>query len=202
MDEPLWAQTPNELHYYLLVTPCAQCGRGPLVPQRPEPAAAGEEGASPASRQAVVRTQCKRCNAKADFHFRWEYVEPADAADPDCINPSDEPSRIIDLGQWVGLYHMFSAEAGSSRTPAETHRASRQAWLCLAEALKFFAGEEFPPESAFVTESSIRAYRANQANYAHTHLRDLQAMLPAPSLASQPAPPKQAGARAWWRFWE
>jgi hypothetical protein len=205
MDEPLQAHTPNELEYYLRVTPCARCGHGPLVPQRPEPADAGaaEDGdPAPPLRQASVRTRCKRCGHHQTFHFGWQYDVPDGPGDADCINPSDQPSRIIDLGQWLGLYYMFAEAAAPADSPAEARRAYRQAAMCLAEALKFHGPEELPPEAAFFREASLTAYRANPANYARTRLRELEAVLPAPARAESGTPPDHPAGRPWWKFWQ
>jgi len=195
MDEPLRAHTSNELHYYLMVTPCAHCGRGPLVPEMADLPVAGSE--------ATVRARCKRCGFEAALRFRWDHDVPADADDADCINPSREPSRIVDLGQWVSLYYLFSDSAASAGSPVDARTSARQASLCLSEALKFYGEEELPPQSAFFCEASSSAFRENPAHFARTRLRDLQAMLPAPAHRPAPAPSRQpGGANPWWKFWE
>ncbi|MGB2823668.1 MAG: hypothetical protein WBF17_21990, partial [Phycisphaerae bacterium] len=191
MDEPLRAHTSNELHFFLMVTPCAHCGRGPLVPEGIDLPAAGGEGDPDPLREATIRTHCKRCGFEADFRFRWEHDVPADADGPGCVNPSRQPSRIVDLGQWVSLYHMFSESAASADSPVDARRSARQASLCLSEALKFYRDEELPPESALFREASAAAFRENPANFARTRLRDLQAMLPAPAHHPAPAPSPQ-----------
>jgi len=204
MDEPLRAQTPNEVPYYLMVTSCAGCGRGSLAPVEPPEPAGDALRQGPGPREAVVYARCRRCGRDHTFRFRWQHDVPAAADDPDGINPTDQPSRIIDLGQWVGLYCHFSDASSSAEPPGESRRLARRAALCLAEALKFHAGAELPPESAFSCEASAAAYRQNPANYARTRLRELQALLPA---AAHRAHPDAGGADAhashsWWRFWE
>ena len=194
MNEPLRAHTSNELHYYLMVTPCAHCGRGPLVPEETDLPVAGGE--------ATVRARCKRCGFEVAFSFHWEHDVPADTDDADCINPSRQPSRIIDLSQWVSLYYLFSESAASAGSPVDARISARQASLCLSEALKFYRGEELPPESAFFREASVAAFRQNPANFARTRLRDLQAMLPAPAHRPAPTPSAQRdGPHPWWKFW-
>ncbi|HUS92234.1 MAG TPA: hypothetical protein VM695_10315 [Phycisphaerae bacterium] len=173
MDEPLGAHTPNEIEYYLLVANCAKCGHGPFVIKNVR--SEGDGGAAAGSRGAAIRTRCRRCGAQTTFHFRWD----GDAPDPaDEINPTGRPSRIIDLGQWVGLYHVFREQSSSAESPAETRRAARKAAMCLAEALRFYSQEELPPDSAFFCEASRAAFQENRANFARTRLRELQALLP------------------------
>jgi len=201
MSELLNAHTSNEPYYYLQVASCAACGGGPLVPEVEDPPGAATSAGRDRHRSSV-RTRCKRCGQEATFHFRWDRDVAADADDSDCINPSQEPSRIIDLGQWVSLYHMFSEFAGAAARPVEARRAARQAALCLAEALKFYRDEELPPDGAFFWDASSSAYRENPANFARTRLLDLMAMLPAPAHHA-PAQPADAHDEppAWWRFW-
>jgi len=205
MEEPLQAHTPNELRYYLMVTACEACGHGPIVADAPNAACPVDpdvdaDGEGP-SREGAVRTHCKRCRAERTFRFRWEHDVPADGEDADCINPGEQPSRIVDLGQWVGLYHHFSDAADSASDPSEHRRIARLAWLCLGEALKFYGAEELPPESAFFTEGSAAAFREHRASYAHTHLRELQARLPTPVHHEEDDPPPPDEPRPWWKFW-
>jgi hypothetical protein len=197
MDQALPAHTPNELEYYLRVTPCAHCG-GPLAAQ--EPAPAGEEPGGEAGGRAAVRVRCRKCHRGRTFHFAWQYDTSGDADGDDCINPSDQPSRIVDLVQWVGLYYQFSEAVGGAASPAEARRDARRAALCLEEALKFHAGEEMPPETALFCEASREAFRDSPANYARARLSELKALLPA---AARPEADRPAGARGrpWWRFW-
>ena len=195
MDEPLHAHTPNEVEYYLRVTSCAKCG-GPMETKDVRPEGDGDESADPPG--AKLRARCKRCGARATFHFRWDHDTPVPAG---CVNPTDRPSAIIDLEQWVALYYLFHEEALSARSPAEARRADRQAALCLAEALKFHGGQEFPPESAFFREASLAAFRRDPANYAHTRLRELQALLPRPVRRAEPASEDETHP-AWWKFWQ
>jgi len=202
MGEPLRAHTSNELHYYLMVTPCAHCGRGPLVPEEGDLPVAGGAGQEKTPPEATLRARCRQCGGEAVFRFHWEHDVPADADDADCISPSRQASLIIDLGQWVSLYHLFSESAGSAKSPVDSRTSARQASLCLAEALKFYHDEELPPESAFFREASAAAFRRNPANFARTRLRDLHALLPAPAHHAEPAAPsKPDGPPPWWKFW-
>jgi hypothetical protein len=199
MDEALLAHTPNEMEYYLRVTPCAHCG-GPLLPSEPRPAEAGAAGTDVAGR-ASVRVRCRKCRRGRTFHFAWQYDPAADAGGEDCINPTDQPSRIVDLAQWVGLYYQFSEAVSGEASPAEARRAARRAALCVEEALKFHAGQEQPPETSLFCEASRAAYRDSPANYARARLRELQARLPAAARpqADQPASDQR---RPWWQFWK
>jgi hypothetical protein len=199
MDEALLAHTPNEMEYYLRVTACAHCG-GPLVPQEPEPAGQGASADGVAGR-ATVRVRCRKCHRGRTYRFAWQFDTSARPDAHDCINPSDQPSRIVDLVQWMGLYYQFSEAADGAASPAEARRDARRAALCLEEALKFHAGEEQPPETALFCEASLTAYRDSPANYARSRLQELQARLPAAARPEADEPPGDQN-RSWWRFWK
>jgi len=197
MDEPLRAHSPNEVEFFLQVTACPKCGHGPMEAKDVQPEGDGDP--TEPSRGAKVRALCKRCGAQATYHFRWDAPAPAPG---DCVNPTDRPSTLIDLGQWVGLCYRFQEEADRAASPAEAHQAHRRAALCLDEALKFHLGEELPPESAFFTETSLAGFRSNPALYARTRLREFQALLPTAVVTADPPPPATAEPHhAWWRFW-
>jgi len=140
-----------------------------------------------------VKAHCKRCNAQRTFHIQWVKVA------------ADQPSEVIDLAQWVGLYYLYAGEIDKADSPAEARRTARRAAQCLAEALKFYGRDEMPPESAFQKSESLAAFRSNAANFARTRLRELQAMLPvvaeeAPSSGAGPEE-EPAAQKAWWKIW-
>jgi len=169
MDEPLQANSSNEMRFYLLITRCEACGAGPwevLWFDGP-----GEPGGV---RRA--HAHCTHCRGLRDFSYVSSY-EPADPASP-CINPTDEPSRLIDLDLWLGLYFTLVDQAESHQDPAEAHKLLVQAALCLAEALKFYGPDDAPPESAFFSETTRQAFRRNPQSFTRQRLRDLQAKLP------------------------
>lgn len=199
MEEPLQAHAPGEMRFYLMVTSCAACGQGPLAPEEQDLPAADTE----ADRQATVQARCHHCGAEQAFAFRWEHVVAPDADATDRVNPGAAPSRIIDLGQWVGLYYQLADAAEANDSPSEHRRIANQAYVCLAEALKFYGDGEMPPETAFFSEATAEAYHQHPETYARTRLRELQARLPVPVHHAQAPPetPEPAAARPWWRFW-
>lgn len=176
-----------ELTFFLDVAPCARCGRGPLCIRAPRPAAKEQARELPAR----VRTHCRSCKAQRTFHVQW--IDHA----------ADQPSELIDLAQWVGLYFLYADQAGKAKTPVEAMAAASRATQCLAEALKFYGPDEMPPESAFRKEQSLEAFRNNPANFAHTRLRELQAMLPVAADAglAERSDDKPGPHKAWWKLW-
>lgn len=152
----------------------------------------------------TLKAHCSNCRAQRTFHIQW--VRAAD----------DQPSEVVDLAQWVGLYHLYADKMEKADSPAQARSMARLAAQCLAEALKFYSTEEMPPESAFGKDESIAAFRNNPANFAKTRLRELEAMLPAaggrdsdcgesdrtPDGDSDKDSGKEAATqKAWWKIW-
>lgn len=198
MDEPLRVHSPKELKFLLEVTPCARCGRGLMVGRLTDKLAPDSQGI------VTLRARCSNCHAQRTFHI--QFVKVSD----------NQPSEVVDLAQWVGLYHLYADEMDKADSPTDTRRTARLAAQCLAEALKFYAQEEMPPESAFRKAESVAAFRNNPANFARTHLRGLEAMLPAVGRTafdgdetdrdSDKEPGKgsdneTAASKAWWKIW-
>jgi len=191
MDEPLRVHSPKELEFFLEVTPCARCGHGPLAVRAAKAAGKVAAGELP----AAVRTHCRNCNAQRTFHVEW--IKQA----------ADQPSEVVDLAQWVGLYFLYADQIGKAQAPAEARAAARRATQCLAEALKFYGPDEMPPESAFRNEQSLAAFHDSPATFARTRLRELQAMLPVAADAGRAGQgddkPHDApdAHKAWWKWW-
>jgi hypothetical protein len=194
MDQPLRAHTANEARYYLMVTPCEACGEGPWE--------VDETREAPAGGVTAVRAVCRRCQASREFRFVCERDVPPGGSDAEMINPTDEPSGIIDLGQWLSLFYLLVESASSERSRAATRRIGYRAALCLAEALKFYtADDELPPEEAFFSEATKRIYREHPENFARQRLRDMQAKLPTLGAMARRISLDHARRRRWWQFW-
>jgi hypothetical protein len=192
--EALPARTLNEVRCYFLVTACPSCGKGPLNPQLPS----GGSYQGPLAATA----SCRACGAQQDYDFIVQQALPAQPPRSELINLSDEPSRIIDLAQWLGLFYMLLSSADRQKQDHSVRRIGHQASLCLAEALKFYGDDELPPESAFFSPGSPAAFRQHPEKFARQRLRDMQAKLP--SLAAMEQRLEQDGRKVrprWWQFW-
>lgn len=195
MDRPVQAATYNEILYYLQVTPCQACGRGPLEPEsRPEIAP---------GRSVTMQAVCRHCHDHRSIELCCRHEAPAGGPDPEIINPTDEPSRIIDLAQWLSLFHSLIGIASIQSDHVHTRRIGYQAALCLTEALKFYGPDETPPESAFFAPGSEAVFRKFPKKFAKSKLRDTKARLPRMERMADrirrdetDRPP-----RRWWRFW-
>lgn len=195
--ERLPARTVAEATYYLLATACPHCGKGPLRPLRQE-----ADDADGETTRIVAR--CGHCAAEEEYLFAC----PPDAGathDPvvrEIINPSDEPSRLVDVAQWIGLFHRLIAQASAAEDTAETRRLGYRAALCLTEALKFYAGdEELPPDSAFFSPAGLEAFREHPDKFTRRRLRDMRDRLPSLSTMAEGVA-RDARPRRWWEFWK
>lgn len=202
-DKPLPARSLAEVYLYLMATPCTLCARGPLQGEDPQPQRTGTTG-------LVLHMQvtCAACRATSTLGFEL----PADAgmagADPlPEINPTLEPSRLIDLAQWITLFRSIADAAAREGDRQEARRLGIEAALCLEEGLKFYDEDDndLPPREAFFTDATRARLREHPEHFSRRRLRELRAKLPTISrMASRTralagaAPAK----RPWWKFWK
>ena len=175
---PLTAHSHAEIHLFCRATPCPVCGRGPLESQDPH-----EECGQTVGHTATVRVLCKACREPSEFSFRLPPDPPPDpAGELEIISPTEEPSRIIDVSQWITLYAVLHEE--SARTSAQPRKRllELQAGQCLDEALKFFDDEEndLPPPSAFFDDSARNRFRNQPQEFSRQRLINFRAALPQP----------------------
>ena len=201
--EPLRANSWAEAHLYLMVTPCPGCGKGPWQAERtPSPEA-------PQNSPSSVWATCRHCSAKREFVFRCP-PPPTDAENANVdsplrwINPTPQPSALIDVAQWLGLFHMLVESAGRAANPHEGRRMTFQAAQCLDEALKFYSPEdELPPPSAMFADSSRQAFADHPEKFARQRLLDLRSKLPGRGLMARRLQRDHATPQSgkWWQFW-
>lgn len=193
--QPLAAQSLNEVLYYLTVTVCPSCGKGPRQIDH-------SDGPDPASRLAVVTARCRSCLRQDRLEFLCRYDVPTEGVEAETINPDEQPSKIVDLAQWLSLFYLLVESAAGDNSPAATRRRGYQAALCLAEALKFYGDDELPPSSAFFGEASGEVFRLHLEKFARQKLRDMQAKLPALAVMARRVARDERSVRGpWWRFW-
>jgi len=196
MDAFLESHSLNEVKYYLMVRACAACGKGPRSLQD-----GGLSGRRDQTVTAVAR--CDNCGRTQELSFRYECDVPGEGAEAETINPSPQPSRIVDLSQWLSLFYLllestWRAPAG----PAVRHNGFRAA-LCLGEALKFYGDDELPPAWAFFSPEGQAAFRDHPEKFARQFLRDMQSKLPSlPKMAQRVDRDNATRNRSWWQFWK
>ena len=132
---------------------------------------------------ATVRVLCQACGEPSEFSFGLPPDPPSDpAGELEIINPTEEPSRIIDVSQWITLYAVLHEESARASPPTRKRLLELQASQCLDEALKFFDDEEndLPPPSAFFDDSARDRFRDQPQEFSRQRLINFRASLPKP----------------------
>jgi len=171
-----------EASLYLLVTPCPNCGRGPVR---------ANAGDAVPSLDGVPRGfrlpgTCAACRATWNAKFRLADDSPISTsalAEWDVpINSTPAPSSAIDVAQWITLCRMLITDADACQDRVRGRRLKVLAGRGVEEALKFFddPDSDLPPEKAFFHEETRRIYRANPHELARDRLLGLRARLPSP----------------------
>ncbi len=199
---PIKVHSVAEAYLLLMVTPCAACGKGPFE------AASHEAIDFDGTHGRKMLARCKACGGEQTFFFDLGDVDAADAAGTPGlprINPSDQPSRAIDLAQWLMLFEGIVRAADQTTDRQESRRLGYEAALCLEEALKFYppGDAEWPDESSFFWDWTLARFREHRHIFARTRLIELRGRLPSlgrmeQSLAGGQARPHK---HPWWAFW-
>lgn len=205
MSDVLIAHSLAEAYLYLMATPCAQCGKGPL---KGADARRLTENDGPSVTDVAIRATCKVCGLSSDFQFNLAQRVDAENVDaPPVVNVSDAPSKIIDVAQWITLFRVLTQAAASQGDKQETRLLGLEAAQCLDEALKFYddPDNDLPPPDAFFLDSSRARFDGHPEQFSRQRLIDLRAKLPTTAtmrarLAKTDATRK--GPRRWWRFWK
>jgi len=198
-DGPLTAHSLAEVYLYLMATPCGECGRGPL--QGGDARAAQHDWGM----GLVVDVTCGACKDETQPVFRVPRDQLAAAKNlpPDAVavvNPTDEPSRIIDVAGWVTLFSVIAEGAGKIADKVEARKVGYEAAQCLEEALKFYDDDnDLPPDSAFYSEASRRLLREHPDKLARSRLIDLRAKLP--TLDAMEKRLAHIKKKRWWKPW-
>lgn len=175
---PLTAHSHTEIDFFCKATPCAVCGRGPLERQESD-----EECGQAVAHTAAVRVLCKACREPSAFSFRLPPDPPSDPiSELEIINPTEEPSRIIDVSRWITLYAVLHEKSARTSAPPRKRLLELQAGQCLDEALKFYDDEEndLPPPSAFFDDSARARLRDQPQEFSRQRLINFRASLPKP----------------------
>ncbi|MFP4105044.1 MAG: hypothetical protein ACLFVU_03045 [Phycisphaerae bacterium] len=196
MSEPLEAHSRAETEFYLKVTPCPECGQGPWV--------ITEEHYDEADQTLHLTGRCDECDHPLDLTFRCPGPTPQMGGLPEPVNPTDTPSRIIDVAQWLGLFYMYVERSAGSSNKSDVRRAGYLAAQCLEEALKFYGGEDLPPADAFFTEQERRNFRQFPEKFSRKHLEAMKDRLPALDYMAARLKIDAPAARRkrWWQFWK
>jgi len=197
----LRAHSLAEIDLYFMATSCACCERGLLKCE-------GRRPTPDDSRPGVVaEVGCENCGHESVLTFSLSADAPAsDGHDLyPVINPTDQPSEILDVGQWIVLFRVILEAAAKEENKIEVRRLGYEAAQCLEEALKFYADDDLPPPDAIFCDVTLRRRRDHPEQFSKQHLLDLRAKLPALTTMQRQIVRwphgKPTPRRTWWKFW-
>lgn len=204
-DETLVTHSIAEAHFYLMATACPSCGQGPLEGEDARPVGASQCPLSESSREesegvtVAITVTCGACRSVTSPTFRLpgELVR-VPAGETTVVNPTDEPSRILDVGQWIMLFRMITERAAREPDKIQARYLGIEATQCLEEALKFYdeIDNDLPPPEALFTETSRARFRKAPEQFSRRRLIDLRAKLPSESAMRASLSVKK---KRWWR---
>lgn len=192
---PLTAHSLAEAYFYLMVTPCPSCGEGPLRSE------SGQRTSPTQSELRVcIEALCGKCGQSAKFDFRLPSGAGTRGDAPAIVNPTVEPSEIIDVAQWLTLFRTVAEAASRDKDKVQARHLGLEAAQCLDEALKFYQDDnDLPPRDAFFSDTSRERLERNPEQFSRQRLINLRAKLPTCDAmrAAIAAPPAK---KKWWRF--
>ncbi len=208
-DNPVPVHSVQEEYFYMMVHPCS-CG-GPWQ-SRSQTIEERDDGTI----RHHVTAACFRCGREHTFHFALDH-RPDPKTPVREINPTDEPSRALDLAEWLRLAEFYLGRVERLPTKVEKAQSLLDARQCLEEARKFFGpDQEEPPPEALWSEASRRWARRHPDTCRRSAVEAMLARLPplerlrqadaldqkAFSEAVRAEARRRAGRRRWWQFWK
>ena len=206
-DAAVHVHSVQEEYFYMMVHPCA-CG-GPWHPDSQEM----DEGESRILHH--VSATCFSCGKERTFHFQLD-ERPGPKGPIRQINPTPEPSRALDLAEWLDLARFYLGRIERLEAKVEKAQSLLDARQCLEEARKFFGpGDETPPASALWSEKSRQAagerpeaFRRPTIDGMLERLPPLERLRQADSLDQKTFKQavreraRQRVGRKWWQVWK
>ncbi|MGB2987912.1 MAG: hypothetical protein WBE26_18745 [Phycisphaerae bacterium] len=194
-EEPLSAHSLAEAYLYLMATPCASCGKGPL--NGADARAVGDAGRG---MTVAIPVTCRSCQTVTTMTFRLpEKPDTTGEHETAIVNPTDEPSSLLDVGQWIVLFRVITEAADKETDKVQARHLGLEAAQCLEEALKFYdeIDNDLPPPEAFFTDASRERFRERPEQFSRRRLIELRSRLPSLSvMRSRLSVPKK---KPWWR---
>lgn len=192
------AKSLVEAFLYFYVTPCPICKVDRLEPGEPVPV----DGQSAFDVVGV----CRNCGGSESFRFAVPILPPVfERHDPvsstQAINLGTDPSKLIDLVQWITLHETLLERSSSALDQGERRWLKIRAGQCLDEALKFFDDmAEAMLDRTELAESSKRALTEHPQRYTRSRLIDLRNQLPTDEAFAE-AQSNDGPKRPWWKIW-
>jgi hypothetical protein len=191
-----------ERHFYLMVLVCENCAQGPFE-------LVSTEQTSDQT-QDIWYIRCKHCGQGRRLLFDHTTLlidEPTALADTlPVVSPTEKPSSLIDVGQWLALFFRILSVAADEKDRKESQRLGYEATLCLEEALKFYRPDsDLPSPEAAWTESSIQRLREHPEIFVRSRLLQMREKLPSIQVMRQNLVQSEGHngrkKKHWWNKW-
>ena len=205
-DEMIHVHGVQEEYFYMMVHRCA-CGGAWL---------SGSQRVEETEGRVIhhVAARCHKCRAERTFHFQLDtHGGPKDPIRQ--VNPTAEPSRALDVAEWLDLAQFYLGRIDRLDTPTEKSQSLLDARQCIEEALKFYGpGDEPPPDAALWSDASRRKVARKAGLFRRSTIQAMLARIPAverlrkaDSLEQKEFEravrnrAKERVGRKWWQFW-
>lgn len=186
------AHSVAEAYLYAKVTACPRCRRGMLTPI---------EDLTHDDSAWRLPCECQRCRKSITLRFRIDPQPSRASAQSKVINPTDQPSRAIDLLGWLNLFQQIVTAAGRANDRVAGRELAIEAAACLDEALKFYdENNEMPPPAAFFTDVGKAALRDHPQKFARSKWIDRRMTLPKADTVTRGTAESRPRRRRWWPF--
>lgn len=163
-----------ERHFYLMVLRCNECNSGPFEYV--------SEESIPEKKLDIWYVRCKKCKKGKRLFFDRSTLKLQNDRTPEglpIVNPSNEPSKLIDLGQWLAIFYAIIEAAAREQDKSIARRLGYEAMLAIEEALKFYKEDkDLPPEDAFWTDESRKRFKEYPHLFTQSRIRELRNKLP------------------------
>ena len=194
-EEPLVAHSLAEAYLYLMATSCPACGRGPL-----KGADARLVDREQHATVIAITATCDACRKAIEPTFQLPgRPSPRNRDAPTVVNPTDKPSRVLDVGQWITLFRMITEAATKTADKTQARHLGLEAAQCLEEALKFYddADNDLPSDEALFTQASRQRFLDHPEQFSRRRLIELRSKLP--STVTMRSRLTSPGKKRWWR---
>lgn len=177
-NRPLLARHLVEAHLYLKVNPCARCGTGSVN-------VADTISVQPGYKDVTVhfQTRCQSCGLAAQQDFlvpkRPSVLSLSNLRLAD-IGLDDQPSTLIDVGQWLILYSTFMNEVAKEDDRRLARVLKMEAAACVEQALHLYdePDNDLPPARALFLDATRQRFRDHPELFSRQRLINLRAALP------------------------
>jgi hypothetical protein len=205
-DEAVHVHSVQEEFFYMMVHPCACGGAWQGDAQQVD-----ESGGQVRHR---VSAQCWKCKTQKQFAFVLHRPKGPEGPVRQ-INSTNEPSRALDVAEWMDLAKFYLGRIERLAKPVEKAQSLLDARQCLEEALKHFGPEDSrPPATAFWSDKSRQAAARQPQAFRRAAIQEMLDRIPPIDRLRESdrmeqrefkkALKAQAKLRVgkWWQFWK